>query len=123
MSKKNIDRLLKELFEEMHPECDGNCEDCEKEPEELLKGLFEVSNLLHQAKKLEEEYKKHPSKQTLTIRVYPKRASVEYHVDKDEFRALAAKTAISAILTSIKDKKMREGIVAFACRETDTLTD
>lgn len=122
--KKSIDDLLKEAFKDKHEEmdCNGDCENCDKKPEGL-EDLFKILDTATKAMKLEREYRadtKHPK---LEVKIYSNRASVEYKCDKHEHKALAAKTAITAILSSINDKELREGIIAFACKETDTFED
>lgn len=122
--KKSIDELLKEVFEEKHKEmdCNGDWGNCDKKPEGL-EDLFKILDTAAKAAKLAKEYKadtKHPK---LVVKIYSDRASVEYGSDKLEHKSLAAKTAITSILSTINDKDLREGIIAFACKETDTFGD
>lgn len=122
--KKSIDELLKEAFGEKHKEmdCDGDCKHCDKKPEGLDE-IFEMLDTAAKAAKLAKEYKADTKNPKLVVKVYGNRASVEYGCDKFEHKSFAAKMAITSILSGINDKDLREAIIAFACKETDTFED
>jgi len=112
MSKKNIDDLLKEAFENEHKEISHEKED-----------LYQILKIATEAIELEREYRADTETPKLEVKIYSNRAKVEYNSERFEHRALAAKSAIAAILSSINDKSLREGIIAFACKETNTFDD
>jgi hypothetical protein len=109
MAKKNLEELLDEIFHENHSEENDI--------------FLEIASMMREASKLEKEYQKDKKNPKLEVTVYADRANVQYKCKNFEHKAIAAKTAISAILASIEDKELREQTVLFACKETDTFSD
>ncbi len=124
--KKTLKELLEEtLSKDNTPKCDGDCCNCE-EDEEFNKFLetLEEFNIAKRAEKITKEWFKDKKTSKMEIKVYANSAEVTYSPDTTfEHKALAAKIAISSILSSIKKKEIREGILAWACKETETFWD
>lgn len=124
--KKTLKELLEEtLSEDNTPKCDGDCRNCEEDEEfnKFLETLEELS-IAKRAEKITNEWLKDKKTPKMEIKVYANSAEVTYSPDTTfEHKALAAKIAISSILSSIKKKEIREGILTWACKETETFSD
>lgn len=124
--KKTLKELLEEtLSEDNTPKCDGDCRNCEgdKEFDKLLEALEEFG-IAQRAEKITKEWLKDEKTPKMEIKIYANGAEVTYSPDTTfEHKALAAKIAISSILSSIKNKEIREDILTWACQETETFLD
>lgn len=118
MANKKFEKLMSDLLK------DENSKEKIQDDEPLnVLELAERLEIMSKAIKSTFEFKKDTKNPKLTIHVYGDRVELKYAKIPIEHKAAAAKNAISTILDSIKDKKVREGIIACACRETKTFDD
>lgn len=103
--KKTLKELLEEaLLKDGTPKCDGDCHNCEEDEEfNKFSETLEELNIAKRAEKITKEWFKNEKTPKMEIKIYANGAEVTYSPDTTfEHKALAAKIAISSILSSIK---------------------